>query len=321
VENSYGSRRIGNPRSQVGSSSSSQLHWGDWASTTGRTEEVQALVESSEEEVEDERERKYRMREQVCNSISSCTSCVSASYYTQVNGSILRGYSPGVSLDTFGCRWCIQSHICVHVTGTGKCRFDMMVEGTRSVGPSIRRGPEFCNPEDVTTSTISSTSDTERSTPSTTTMATKSSLTTRLGELEQRVEQLEQKSVHVAYREQFSECHGTCNTIITFDRLMVDIGRSKLNIRTGVWTAGLDGLYSVSWSMKTSQWGPNQVLLKKNDIRMSETVFEMRNLHSTNDNINSRSQVIDLKKGDTLALEVVFMNGGISNTIFSVHLI
>ena len=109
----------------------------------------------------------------------------------------------------------------------------MMVEGTKSVGPSIRRGPEFCNPEDVATSTISSTSDTVRSTPSTTTMEPKSSLTTRqtftyttpiipeyfsflapprnhhitilisivrLDDLEKRVEQLEQKSVHVAYR-------------------------------------------------------------------------------------------------------------------------
>jgi len=39
------------------------------------------------------------------------------------------------------------------------------------------------------------------------------------------------------------------------------------------------------------------------------------------DSMNSRSIVLNLKKGDKLALEVAVQHGTISNIIFSVHLI
>ena len=43
-------------------------------------------------------------------------------FFNSVLLNISGGYFLGVSLDSFGCRWCVQSHICVHVEGTGNCR-------------------------------------------------------------------------------------------------------------------------------------------------------------------------------------------------------
>jgi len=157
------------------------------------------------------------------------------------------------------------------------------------------------------------------------------SLESRLVEVEQRLSKLEEKSAHVVYNDNWwGDCYGTCTENLFINRYftMVDIGRSKMDTQTGVWTAGLDGLYAVSWSMKLEREGPHEVFLKKNDCRISGTVFDMSHPPPTmthgqrfQDNMNSRSLVLDLKEGDTLALEVTTKNGQIRNTIFSVHLL
>jgi len=75
----------------------------------------------------------------------------------------------------------------------------------------------------------------------------------RFAAIEQRLELLEAKSIHVVYKTWWSgSCDdpprnhwgGTCpeNTIIDHYYRLIDIGRSQMNMREGVWTAGLDGI-------------------------------------------------------------------------------
>ncbi|XP_018019923.1 plexin A3 isoform X1 [Hyalella azteca] len=57
-----------------------------------------------------------------CNTYSSCTECVSSD---------------------FPCDWCVDGHRCTHDSAEN-CRNDVLVNGVKRVGPSIRSGPTFC---------------------------------------------------------------------------------------------------------------------------------------------------------------------------------
>ena len=57
-----------------------------------------------------------------CQSYTSCTACVSS---------------------LFPCDWCVGGHRCTHDTGEN-CRNEILITGIKSVGPSIRSGPNFC---------------------------------------------------------------------------------------------------------------------------------------------------------------------------------
>lgn len=57
-----------------------------------------------------------------CSSYSTCTDCVSSPY---------------------PCDWCVTGHRCTHDTGEN-CRNDILVNGIKQKGPSVRLGPQHC---------------------------------------------------------------------------------------------------------------------------------------------------------------------------------
>jgi plexin A len=57
-----------------------------------------------------------------CSSYSTCTDCVSSPY---------------------PCDWCVDNHRCTHDTGD-HCRNDILVNGIKQRGPSVRLGPKHC---------------------------------------------------------------------------------------------------------------------------------------------------------------------------------
>ena len=88
----------------------------------GQTKGLSFFVKVPTEEGIRSHQVELKVAEDICSTMSSCTSCVS---------------SP------VPCDWCIDGHRCTHDTAEN-CRNDILVTGIKSVGPSIRSGPNFC---------------------------------------------------------------------------------------------------------------------------------------------------------------------------------
>ena len=73
------------------------------------------------------------------------------------------------------------------------------------------------------------------------------------------------------------------DSAIPYSILMVDTGVSSLDPATGIWTAGLDGTYQVSWSLSAGiEKGKfNLVVLAKDGKRVGETEHFSGSLYNT----------------------------------------
>ena len=132
--------------------------------------------------------------------------------------------------------------------------------------------------------------------------------------LEMKIQALDQKtsqhSAHCGYQlgsESLKTPVVLADSAIPYSILMVDTGVSSLDPATGIWTAGLDGTYQVSWSLSSGiEKGKfNLVVLAKDGKRVGETEHFSGSLYNTVGELwdqGGRSLVLGLKRGQTLEL-------------------
>ena len=113
---------------------------------------------------------------------------------------------------------------------------------------------------------------------------------------------------------------------IPYSGLLVDTGVSSLDPATGVWTAGLDGLYQISWSLsagiESGQF--NLVYLARDGARVRESDHFSGSLQSDIGELwdqGGRSLVLGLRRGQTLDLRTQDRKDSVYKVTFCVILL
>ena len=138
-----------------------------------------------------------------------------------------------------------------------------------------------------------------------------------------------QHSAHCGYQlgaESTRSSFPRAGSTIPYSGLLVDTGVSSLDIATGVWTAGLDGVYQISWSLSAGiESGEfSLVYLARDGARIRESDHFSGSLQSEVGELwdqGGRSLVLGLRRGQTLELRTQDRKDSVYKVTFCVTLL